>query len=1349
MQKIQDDLVLVYGDDSITIKGWYLPNSNTIEQINFSNAIYDANGDYLGQSNVIWDKTTIIANAPASNHAPEVVTLITAQSATDGSVFSYTIPTNIFQDVDVGDVLSYSVRLDDGTANGAALPSWLSYDAITRTLSGTPSGTDIGSTFALKVTATDLAGASANTSFMLGVIPAPDQSLVGTAGNDTLTTLSGNDTIDGGAGTDTMSGGLGNDTYIVDSTADVVTENANAGTDTILSSATYTLSVNLENLTLTGTTAINGTGNVLNNVLTGNSATNVLAGGAGNDTYYVSTGDTVTEAANAGTDTVNSDVTFTIGANIENLNLTGIAAINGTGNTLTNVITGNSANNTLNGGTGADTLIGGLGNDIYVVDNLADVVSENVAEGTDTVQTAINLPALAANVENLTLTGTAAINGSGNELDNTLTGNAASNTLNGGVGNDTLNGAAGTDTLIGGAGNDTYIVDNVGDVITENANEGTDTVQTAMTLPTLAANVENLTLTGTAAVNATGNTLDNVLTGNSAINTLNGGVGNDTLNGAAGADTLIGGLGDDTYIVDNIGDVITENANEGIDSVNSSVTYTLATNVENLTLTGTANINATGNELNNILTGNSGNNILNGGLGADTMTGGAGNNTYVVDNVGDVVIEAADAGADIVQSSISYVLAANVENLTLTGTDAINGMGNALANSITGNAGNNILDGGVGADTLIGGLGDDTYLVDNVLDVITEAASAGTDTVLSNASFTLSTNLENLTLTGTEAINGIGNTLANAITGNSADNTLSGGTGADTLVGAAGNDTYIVDNIGDVVTENLNEGMDSVSSSVTYTLSTNLENITLTGAAAINATGNELNNTLTGNTGNNILSGGLGADSMAGGLGNDTYVVDNVGDQVTEATGAGTDLVQSSLSYIVTADVENLTLTSTDAINGTGNDLNNTITGNTAANILEGGLGVDTLKGGAGDDVYIVDSTTDVITELAGEGSDTIKTSVTLTTLAANVENITIMGTASLNATGNTLNNVITGNSADNVLSGGTGADTMIGGAGNDTYVVDNIVDIVTENTNEGIDTINSSVTYTLGNDLEHLVLTGTAAINATGNVLNNYLLGNTGNNSLFGLTGNDILQGQAGNDTLNDNSAIDGSEHNLLAAAAGTDTLLAGAGNELLIGGTGNDTITTSTGYDVISFNKGDGADIINASTGADNTLSLGGAFAYSDLSFTKTGNNLILKMGATDQITLKDWYLGTTNHSIVNLQVIAEAVTGFSLGSADALRNNKIENFNFANIVAAFDAQATKTNWAFTDTMLTTHLQAGSDTAAIGGDLAYQYGKNSNLTGIGLIASQNVINAASFGQTAQTLNAPSTWAAETVKLG
>jgi beta propeller repeat protein len=204
-----------------------------------------------------------------------------------------------------------------------------------------------------------------------------------------------------------------------------------------------------------------------------------------------------------------------------------------------------------------------------------------------------------------------------------------------------------------------------------------------------------------------------------------GGDGNDYLNGGVGTDIFIGGAGDDTYVVDNAGDIIAESLNNGTDAVESSLTWTLKANLENLTLTGFGNLNATGNSLNNTLTGNTGNNVLDGGAGTDRLVGGLGNDIYLVDSNRDVVVEKPGEGKDTVQSTATHTLIDNVEDLALLGITNINGTGNDFDNLITGNSGNNLLKGldgydtltgAAGNDTLIGGAGNDTLTGDTEID---------------------------------------------------------------------------------------------------------------------------------------------------------------------------------------------------------------------------------------------------------------------------------------------------------------------------------------------------------------------------------------------------------------------------------------------------------------------------------------------------------------------------------------------------------------------------------------------------------------------------------------------------------
>ena len=332
------------------------------------------------------------------------------------------------------------------------------------------------------------------------------------------------------------------------------------------------------------------------------------------------------------------------------------------GSTAADVLNGGAGNDTLNGGVGSgDTLIGGAGNDVYINPNGA--VVENVNEGFDTVlSNSSRWLGNNSNVEALRLTGTANINGYGNELNNRLVGNVGDNWIEGQAGNDTLNGNGGNDSLYGGAGDDVYYINAVGSTyISENWNNGKDMVVSSVNydLSSLQAELENLQLTGIANINDTGNALNNTLWGNSGNNVLTGGVGNDRLSGRGGQDTLMGGVGNDVYVVNakDTGVKIIEKSNEGVDKVVSSVDYTLGANVENLFLSddnghiyteymGLApvtdaptpirtglhwgdQINGTGNDLNNYISGNSRGNVITGGKGNDALAGGKGSDTFV------------------------------------------------------------------------------------------------------------------------------------------------------------------------------------------------------------------------------------------------------------------------------------------------------------------------------------------------------------------------------------------------------------------------------------------------------------------------------------------------------------------------------------------------------------------------------------------------------------------------------------------------------------------------------------------------------------------------------------------------
>jgi Ca2+-binding RTX toxin-like protein len=406
-----------------------------------------------------------------TNDAPTLANAIADQSAAEDSAFAYTVPANAFADVDIGDTLAYSATL----ADGSALPSWLSFDALTRTFNGTPVNADVGM-LAIRLTATDGSGAAASDVFDLTVTntndaPALANALADQTAQDTVAfsyVVPANSFADIDAGdvllyTAALTSGAALPAWLV---FDAATRTF-SGTPGVADMGTLDVRVTVADgagaqasdvfaitvaaapdQTITGTagndTLVGASGN---DTIDGLGGADGMSGGLGNDLYYVNqSGDVVIENTAAGVDTVRSSITYTLAANVENLELIGTAAINGTGNALDNILSGNAANNRLSGA---------AGNDTYIITQSGDTVVENSGGGVDAVHASISY-SLGNHVENLVLTGNGNINGTGNSLANWLTGNSGSNTLKGGGGADSLSGGAGNDTLTGGSGSDAF-----------------------------------------------------------------------------------------------------------------------------------------------------------------------------------------------------------------------------------------------------------------------------------------------------------------------------------------------------------------------------------------------------------------------------------------------------------------------------------------------------------------------------------------------------------------------------------------------------------------------------------------------------------------------------------------------------------------------------------------------------------------------------------------------------------------------------------------------------------------------------------------------------------------------------
>ncbi|WP_283810368.1 CARDB domain-containing protein [Pontivivens nitratireducens] len=688
----------------------------------------------------------------------------------------------------------------------------------------------------------------------------------------------------------------------------------------------------------------------------------------------------------------------------------------------------------------------------------------------------------------------------GNMGDDTLEGLGGDDTLSGGEGNDLLDGGAGADSLIGGLGDDIYGIDNVGDIIVEGTDEGTDTVATFLSTTTLADNLENLVFVGMGDAN---------LSGNSAANQIVGGDGNDTLRGGANADTLAGLEGNDFYLIDNAGDQVIEVAFGGTDTVSSLVDHVLTSHVENLILTGSATTGSgnaegneiTGNALDNDIRGVAGNDTLSGAEGMDTLFGGGGDDVVSGGNGNDLVVGHGgndtldgDAGADSIYGYNDDDLArgglGNDLILGGAGNDTLQGDGNE--DTLNGQDGNDLIEGGSGMDVMYGGDGADT--MDGGDDNDLMYGHRGDDSMDGgDGSDTIYGFDENDLLLG-----GNGN---DEIAGGNGDDDIFGGADDDLLYGNRGDDTI--------------DGGDGADTIYGYDQADLMRgglgnDLILGGSSGDTLQGDGGDDVLNGQDGNDLIEGGDGADTLQGGDGRDTM-----------QGGAGNDLMYGNLGN--------------DTLNGdAGND---TIYGYNDDDLISGNLGDDHLFGGNGDDVITGDDGNDAIS--GGAGADTLYGNNGHDTIDGDDGNDTIYGFAD--------DDLIHGGQGDDLLLGGTGNDTLDGGDGADELNGQDGDDLVRGGTGDDILHGGSGADTMLGgNDNDEIF----------GNSGNDTLDGGDGDDAVYGHNDNDVLTGGLGNDGLfggNGSDTLDGGD--------GDDTLDGGANNDVLSGGAGADTFIFATG--------------------------------------------------------------------------------------------------------------------------------------------------------------------------------------------
>ena len=999
---------------------------------------------------------------------------------------------------------------------------------------------------------------------------------MGSAGRDTLISIegiiggSGNDSLKGGAEDNYFVGGAGNDRLDGGNGLDVASFAGLTRTlDIDLSTFSGTITTDLGTDTLISIEGI--IGGSANDSLKGDGGVNYLDGGAGDDSlvgrggddiYVVdSVNDRVIEATNEGTDLIKAWISYGLAANVENLTLLGSAAIDGTGNSLDNILTGNGAANRLDGGAGNDRLIGGGGDDVYILDGTGDVVVENANEGTDTVVVGFSY-SLGTNLENLTLTGTGAIDGTGTGLDNALTGNSGNNQLFGGAGNDILMGGAGNDRLDGGDGFDLASYADLTTGLEADLGNASGTIVSSLGTDTLVS-IEGIiggsgndVIKGSGADNELSGGLgddtlmgmagNDILRGGAGLDRIDGGDGNDKAYGGDGNDTVSGGAGDDTLYGEAGNDNLSGDAgNDVIDGGVGDDLLSGGDGVDALTggagndrlLGGAGNDTLQGGDGNDTISGDDGNDVLSGGAGADTMNGGSGNNEL---NGGDGndILQAGDDGDRIFGDA---------------GDDTING--GAGYDQLYGGGGNDTINGGADTDFIFGGAGDDILNGGDGVDFASYAYSIESVTVDLRVKAAQDTGEGFDAIRNIEGIfGGYGNDL---LIGNDIENQIYGGIGNDKIYGYDGIDYLSGDQGDDILNGGAGndtldgaDGLDIASyAEVTtdLTIDLSLKTPQDTGSAGSDTLisiegiiGGSGNDTLKGDAGANVLDGGTGNDTLLGGAGDD-ILIGGVGSNRLDG-GDGLDMASyASLTRALEVDLSNFSGTITTAlgkdtlisieglIGGSGND------------ILKAGVTATYLDGGAGDDFLGGSAYADTL--IGGTGDDRIAAGGGDDRLEGGTGDDTLLGQAGDDAIG--------GGAGRDFIDGGDGTDTLNGGEGNDWFNGGNGNDVI--NADAGNDTIYGDA----GNDL---IDGGDGNDEIYGGDGNDTITGREGDDRISGGAGNDILDGGDGNDTISGNDGDDG-----INGRDGDDNLYGFAGNDQIIGGSGNDTLLGMEGDDAL----------------------------------------------------------------------------------------------------------------------------------------------------------------------------------------